>query len=306
MSNSENQKEIAVPQGDSEIQLPLQIFTPPNEGELITSSTTNNTYRIGKPIGSGNFGIVYECSDTWENSLAVKVLKPKGTYELVKQSAIAEFQKLMLLWHPHVTYIYDAFEYRHTFYIVVERCATPINDLIKMKDFNGNVWLRPIARCLLQAVHFIHVNNLVHQDIHGGNVFTSWIHDEMIPEKVSAISFKLGDLGISKFVSEMDATTTILAEWMRAPESLNLQEFGPMDHRMDIYHCGLLLLQVLLGRPLTFSRDEVLAGAPRQQALQLGGAYSFAIEKALRRHVDFRTASAMELWRDLNTPVAGA
>lgn len=305
MSDSESQKEITVPQGGPESQLPLQIFIPPTDGELITSSTTGNTYRIGKPIGTGNFGVVYECSDTWENSLAVKVLKPKGTYELVKQNAVAEFQKLMLLRHPHVTYVHDAFEYRHTFYIVVERCATSISDLIKIKNFKGSVWLRPIARCLLQAVHFIHVNKFVHQDIHGGNVFTSWIRDEMVPEDVSAITFKLGDLGISKFVSEMDAATTVLAEWMRAPESLNPQEFGPMDHRMDIYHCGLLLLQMLLGSPLTFSRDEVLAGVPRQQALQLGGPYSFAIEKALRRHVDFRTASAMELWRDLNTPVAG-
>ena len=85
-----------------------------------------------------------------------------------------------------------------------------------------------------------------------------------------------------------------------------LADFGQMDHRMDIYHCGLLFLQVLLGQPLTFTREEVLQGAPRDLALKIGGPFSFALEKALRRHVDYRTASALEFWRDMNTPVVPA
>lgn len=280
----------------------LPIFTPPVEGESITSASTKNTYRIGPPLGAGNFGVVYECTDTWNNELAVKVLQPKGTYELVRDHAVAEFQKLMLLRHPNITYVHDAFEFRHTFYIVVERCAQPINQMVQGENFTGHLWLRPIARCLLQAVHFIHVNGFAHQDIHGGNVFARWVLDEMVPQDYSAITFKLGDLGISKLVSQMDAENTILAEWMRAPESLDPQEFGVMDHRMDIYHCGLLFLQILLGRPLTFTREQVLAGEARSLALQLEQPFRVALEKALRRHVDYRTASALEFWRDLNSP----
>src|SRR6185437_4504928 len=36
--------------------------------------------------------------------------------------------------------------------------------------------------------------------------------------------------------------------------------------------------------------------------MQLPAPFGFALEKALRRHVSYRTASAMELWRDLNSP----
>lgn len=286
----------------SDAQLPLPIFTPPSEGEAITSEVTRNTYRIGRVLGSGNFGVVYECSDTWNNQLAVKVLQPKGTYEHIRDQAIAEYQKLMLLRHPNITYVHDAFEYRHTFYIVFERCAQSVADMVQRENFNGRVWLPAVSRCVLQALHFIHVNGFAHQDIHAGNVLSRWIADEVLPEEHSAITFKVADLGISKLVSEMDATNTILADWMRAPESLDPGEFGAMDHRMDIYHCGLLLLQVLLGRTLTFTRDEVLAGRPRGLALELEQPYRTAVEKALRRHVDFRTASALELWRDLNSP----
>ena len=277
------------------------VFTPPTNGEVITSTDTGNTYRIGSVIGQGNFGVVYECTDTWNNELAVKILKPLGTYDQVRQSAIAELHKLRQLRHPNITYVYDAFEFCHTFYIVFERCWQPINQFIQSANFTGHVWLPAIAHQLLQAVHFLHCNNYVHQDIHGGNVFIATLHDDLAPKDM-VFTFMLGDLGITKLVTEIDAANTVLAEWMRAPESLEPETYGPMDHRMDIYHCGLLFLQILQGKPLTFSVDDVLKGAPRELARQLGRPFSFALEKALRRHVDYRTASALEFWRDLNTP----
>lgn len=275
-------------------------FIPPEIGELITSVDTGNTYRIGTQIGEGSFGVVYLCTDTWNNELAVKILKPHGTYEQIRASAIAEFQKLRLLRHPNITYVFDAFEFRHTFYIVFEKCWKSINEFIQRDNFQGKYWVVAIARQLLQAVHFIHCNSFAHQDIHGGNVFVATMQDDMSPDQM-IFTYMLGDLGIAKLATEMDPANTILADWMRAPESLNPKEFGPMDRRMDIYHCGLLFLQVILGKQLTFSREEVLQGKPREQALQLESPFSFALEKALRRHVDYRTANALEFWRDLNS-----
>jgi len=294
----ENQQQVqAVP---AQEVAPEPVFTLPDEGTLITSEVTGNTYRIGTLIGEGNFGYVYHCTDDWENELAVKILKPRGTYDEVRQNAIAEFEKLKLLRHPNITYVHDAFEFKHTFYIVCEICWRPINEFIQSEGFNGRAWIRAIARQLLQAVHFIHCNNFAHQDIHGGNVFIQAARDDMSPKEM-IFTYMLGDLGLAKLAAEMDAENTVLAEWMRAPESIHPAEFGVMDHRMDIYHCGLLFLQILLGKPHTFTQDEVLAGKPRELALQLEAPYSVALEKALRRHVDYRTASALEFWQDLNT-----
>lgn len=278
---------------------------PPTPGEVITSLATGNSYTMGGMIGEGHFGVVFDCIDVWGNALAAKVLKPLGTYEKVRASAEAELLKLVALRHPNITYVFDAFEYQDTFYIITERCYCPLTQLLSRNEFQGLQWLTPIARCLLQAVHYIHLNQYAHQDIHAGNVFAAFAKDEMRPTEPGAIQFKLGDLGVAKLFGEVNPTNT-RAQWMLPPEAFDPAEFGPLDYRIDIYHVGLLLLELASSKELRFSREEVLAGRPRELAVALPPPYSFAIEKSLRRHVVYRTASAMELWRDLHAPAAAA
>jgi serine/threonine protein kinase len=274
---------------------------PPTPGEVITSLATNTTYTMGEQIGEGHFGVVYGCVDVWNNSLAAKVLKPLVPHDKLAASAFAELQKLLLLRHPHITYVFDAFEYRDTFYIITERCHCPLTTLLTLEPYDGIAWLKPVARCILQAVNYVHMNQYAHQDIHLGNVFAAFAKDEMNSEDPGAIQFKLGDLGVAKLFSEIDAANT-RAQWMLPPEVLEPSEFGPLDHRIDIYHCGLLFLHLALGKELRFTAEEIRAGRPRELAMQLPAPFNFALEKALRRHVPYRTANAMELWRDLNSP----
>lgn len=274
----------------------------PAKGEVITSLTTNNTYTIGEPIGEGHFGKVFACTDIWNNQLAAKVLKPLGfPYPKVRASAEAEFQKLVALRHPNVTYIYDAFEFRDTFYIVTERCLCPVSALFTLDRFEGLAWLVPIARCVLQALHFLHLNNVAHQDIHPGNVFATFVKDEMKPDS-TVLQFKLADLGVAKVFDDIDAKNT-RNKSIVPPEVLRPDEFGPIDYRIDIYNVALLLLELAVCKPVTFTPEETLAGRPRTLAETLPPPFNFALGKALRRHVAFRTATAMDLWRDLQGAV---
>jgi serine/threonine protein kinase len=91
---------------------------PPSPGEVITSLATGITYTMGEPIGEGSFGLVFACTDGWGNDLAAKVMKATRPYEELQAAAWGELQRLLLLRHPHITYVYDAFEYRDTFYII--------------------------------------------------------------------------------------------------------------------------------------------------------------------------------------------
>jgi len=290
-----------VPVSPAESVAITKTMVPPAPGEVITSLATGNTYTMGQKIGEGFFGLVFECSDGWSNDLAAKIFKPTRPYEELQAAALGELQRLLYLRHPHITYVYDAFEYRDTFYIITERCYCPLTELFNIDPFDGPTWIMPVARCLLQAVQYLHINQYAHQDIHLGNVFAAFARNEVNPTQPGGIHFKLGDLGVSKLFGELDGTNT-LAEWIKPPEVLDAAEYGPLDHRIDIYHLGLLFLQLAHSKELRFTRDEILAGHPREMALGLPPPLSFALEKALRRHVAVRTDSTMELWRDLHSP----
>jgi serine/threonine protein kinase len=283
---------------------PAALVIPPNPGETISSELTRNTYTIGEKLGEGFFGLVFSCVDVWNNQLAVKVLKGTAPYHSHRSCGARRVWKVGAST-PSVHHIrFRRLSLgRETIYIVTERCYCPLSRLFaEVKDFDGKFWIKAVARCLLQAVHYIHLNGYVHQDIHINNVFAAFARDEILDES-KALHFKLGDLGVAKLFSEIDATNT-RAQWMLPPEVLDTKEFGPMDYRIDIYHCGLLFLHLLNGGELKFTTEEVLAGMPRQLALQLPAPYNVALEKALRRHVAARTASAMELWQDLNSSPA--
>lgn len=280
--------------------VPTRTFRPPQPGTAIYRG--NQRYLIGEALGGGHFGTVYSCSDDWGNELVAKVLSPMGSYDEVKERWLDEAAKLIQLRHPNVTYIHDVFEYEETFYIVMERCASTLHDLIEYTSgYDGRVWLMPVARCVLQAVEFMHGWGYVHKDLHGKNVFTSLIPDELLKADAYAMTFKVGDFGISRLEGDIDPLNTMLAQWMLPPESLDPNQFGLVGRTTDIYHLGLLFLFVLEGKVREFSREEILAGVPRMVAESLGSPYSPAIAKALRRHTTVRTQSALEFWRDLTS-----
>jgi serine/threonine protein kinase len=206
----------------------------------------------------------------------------------------------MLLRHPSITYIYDAFEFRDTFYIIVERCLTTLDEIIHHKERIGEEVLLPVARCVLQGLSFMHQNNYVHKDLHSENVFAFATKSELgNVDKDIAFSFKIGDLGISRLDHQIDAVNTVLANWMLPPEFLDPHRNGDLGKITDIYHFGLLLLYLLTNQVFDFTEKEIKDGAPREIAESLHSPYAKPISYALRRRTQHRIQSPLLLWQEL-------
>ena len=278
-------------------------FTPPSTGEVITCRNTR--YFIGGQIGSGAFGKVFDCRDEWGNELAAKVLLPQNrSYEEVREEWRHELQNLQRLRHPQITFIHQAFEHRDTFYIIVEKCELTLKNFIQLPNITGELWVPYVSRDILNGLQYIHDHGYVHKDLHPGNIFVSQQKDTILPDNDPIWSFKIGDLGISRLEGEIRFFNTILAPWMLPPEFLNPTEFGFIGKHVDIYHMGLLLLSLLLKQTLNFTTDEIIAGRPRQLAENMSSKYAEVIARALRRHVNARTPSAIEMWREISSASA--
>ena len=283
------------------IQPPIpRTFVPPSAGEEIVCEGIR--YFIGQKIGQGTFGAVFDCHDEWGNELAAKILLPKNQpYEVVRESWLHELRNLQLLRHPQVTFIHQAFEYKDTFYIIVEKCLLTLYDLIRNPKITGEIWLPYISRDILHGLQYIHNHGYVHKDLHAGNVLISQQRDAILPDKDPVWRFKISDLGISRLEGDIRLFSTILAQWMLPPEFLKPEEFGVLGKHVDIYHVGLLLLNLLLGKTPNFTKEEIIAGRPKELAEGLSSRYSAAIARALRRHVSARTPSAIEMWREISS-----
>ncbi len=271
-------------------------FVMPIQGEQIHFQGVN--YYIGAPIGYGAFGSVMECSDDWGNQLAAKVLLPTGSYEDVRRAWQDEMSKLITLRHPNITYIHAAFEYRETFYIILERCAYDLGALIRSNNFDGKIWIPHVARDVLFALNKIHEWGYVHKDLHPGNIFIAHHFDSMVPQKEPVWSFKIADFGISNIEGNIRQAQTRMAKWMFPPELISA-EFGSVSRATDFYHFGLILLNMLVPNMSDFSQEQIIEGRPRMIAELLPSPYAPVIAKSLRRHVQYRYQSAIEFWGDI-------
>lgn len=271
-------------------------------GEYITSRITGNSYFVGREIGEGAFGVVFHCTDMWDNQLVIKVLKPSLADEVrsTQDRAAHELAVLAHVRHPNIVHVHEAFEFQGIYCIVSDRCSQTLADFTRLPDFTPHTWIRGLSRCILQALHFTHVQQLARCDVHSGNVFVHYAPDEIVPERYSSMIFKLGDFGLARPLDAISTRSTFLNK-IRPPEALDAREFGPVDHRVDVYQSGLLLLEFLLGAEGSFSQEDLLSGRPQEVALMHQTPLFEAIARMVRRHVHYRTASALEAWHQVRS-----
>jgi serine/threonine-protein kinase len=246
-------------------------------------------------IGAGEFGAVYECIGPFDQIYALKMMRPSlRAYAEVQADWMREVQRLLSLRHPNVVYIHDAFAHDYLFYLALERCDHALSAMLGIPMQEGLVI--ELARQLLAAVQFLHDNDVVHDDLHPGNILITHGDDRPI--------VKISDFGISH---ELRGAATVRPQVVHhtvmAPEII---ANGYTSKQSDLYQIGLLLYWMVTGEPavpLDAPYQELVRrladGEPRRRAEAIGTPLGALIAKMLRRRDQYRYGSAREVWADL-------
>src|SRR6266571_3155430 len=209
-------------------------------------------YRITAKLGEGGMGEVYRATDTkLGRDVAIKILPESFAHDRDRMARFArEAQVLASLNHPNIAAIYGVEERA----LVMELVEGPT---LAERIAQGPMPLEealPIARQIAEALEYAHERGVVHRDLKPANV-------KVTPEgRVKVLDFGLASVAQA---SASDTPITASSPTLTMQASMGGMILGtagymapeqarghPVDKRADIWAFGVVLYEMLTGRPL--------------------------------------------------------
>ncbi|PKN59349.1 MAG: hypothetical protein CVU56_01415 [Deltaproteobacteria bacterium HGW-Deltaproteobacteria-14] len=264
-------------------------------------------YVIESELGRGGFGVVFKARHLdIDRMVALKVLL--ATYGKKDPTAVDRFRReatiAASLSYPNTVRVFDYGETDEgVFYLIMEFIQG--KDLTHVIAREGRIPVRRsihIVRQILHAMMEAHSRGIVHRDIKPDNVM-------LVPLGYDPDFVKVMDFGIAKMVTG-GQTLTQAGLTLGTPRYMPLEQLKGADvtPATDLYAVGLVLYEMLLGRP-AFDGDSAVdcavkvmesptlripdeVGVPRELAL--------VIERACAKQAEGRFQSAREFLNALN------
>ena len=252
-------------------------------------------YEILEVLGTGGMAVVYKARCHRLNRLvAVKILKDDYTQdEEFRRRFHAESQAVAMLSHPNIVSVYDVSTSGGADFIVME-----LIDGITLKQYmekKGVLNWKETLHFAIQigkALEHAHSRGIVHRDIKPHNVMV-----------LKNGSVKVTDFGIARVMSE---SNTLTKEALGSVHYISPEQAkgGRVDSRSDIYSLGVVMYEMMTGRPpydgeapVSVAIQHINGKAPMPSALNpnIPGGLEQIIMKAMAREPGkrYETAAAM-------------
>ena len=289
----------------------------------MTTDSTNarmlgDRYEIGEVIGRGGMAEVHEGRDLrLGRRVAVKILRPDLARDPTFQARFRrEAQSAAALNHPNIVAVYDTGEDVLTSpggertvvpYIVMEY----VDGMTLRQLLASGRRLLPeraleIAGGVLSALDYAHRHGIVHRDIKPANVMLTRTGD-----------VKVMDFGIARAINDVSSTMTATSTVMGTAQYLSPEQARGevVDARSDLYSTGVLLYELLTGRP-PFRGDSPVAIAyqhvsemplpPSQVDPGVTPEVDAVVLHALAKRTDDRYQTAADFRADVERAISGS
>ena len=207
------------------------------------------------------------------------------------------------LQHPNVVQVFDRGEWDGTYYIAMEFLpGRNLKQIVREHGALDPALAGDLVIQILKAARFAHRRGIVHRDIKPHNVI---VDDEG--------RAKVTDFGIARAgASDMTETGSIMgtAQYLSPEQAQGL----PVDARSDLYSIGIVLYELLTGRPpfdaesaVTIALKQVSETPPHPRELNpaVPPALDAVTMRALRKDPAERFQDADEFIAALESALAG-
>lgn len=260
---------------------------------------------------------VYEGTDTrLGRTVAVKLLKADlANDESFEEKFRQEAQASARMAHPTIVRVYDAGEEINTDefgnerkvpFIVMEYVkGTLLRDLIHEGDVTADQAVK-YASSILTALEVSHNAGIIHRDIKPANVMV-----------VGNGQVKVMDFGIARAVTDNSATKAATMGILGTAQYFSPEQARgeAVDSRTDLYSTGVILYEMLAGRP-PFKGESAVSVAyqhvseavtpPSEHNPNVSKELDRVVMKSMEKGRDERYQSAEEFRQDLIDAVSGS
>ena len=209
--------------------------------EHVSNGITISRYSWGSLLGKGAMSKCYlfhklSSTEKYAAKIIPKHSITKNRHKMRLESEINIHKKLK---HPHVVNFIDYFEDSDNHYILMELCEeqTLLKKVRSMKRLSEREVQR-ILKQLIDAIIYIHSQQVIHRDLKLDNLFISKGGD-----------IKVGDFGLAyqlKSDHEKKRTLCGTPNYI-APEVLDCKKGH--SYEADIWSIGVIIYTMLIGRP---------------------------------------------------------
>lgn len=210
-------------------------------------------YELGERVGGGGMAEVFRAHDSrLSRDVAIKILHPQYAHDdAFVERFRREARSAASLHDPRVVEVFDAGSDGEIHFLVMEYVAGgTLKDGLRVEGRYPETEALDIAAQIAEALEAAHGRGLVHRDLKPQNVLFD-----------AAGKVKVADFGIAKAVGDqLTQTSSVLGSpHYFSPE----QAHGRVvDERSDLYSLGVVLYELLTGRP-PFEGDSPVAIALR-------------------------------------------